>query len=233
MLLIMAYPLLLALAFSLLFTAAFMLRRHEGITWMSSHAMFFYVFILLALFALVVSHTDYASIMAKFTFHENYQSPIEKLLWIIFSVACGAVLFYGERLWNILFATANPQSPRKTDFSSGDFSLWFPVMSMLTVPMEEIIWRGYLPDLLQQELGLRMLSAYLLSAILFGLHHYHFGVKTIAYKIFSALLWSVLYVRSGSLLVCIAAHLTSDMLAWRLLFRIRKKSASTRLTLSL
>jgi membrane protease YdiL (CAAX protease family) len=74
---------------------------------------------------------------------------------------------------------------------------------------EELVWRGFLLP----RLGL------LLSAVAFGLHHYHFGARHVVFASLAGLAWGGLFLAAGELWPAVAAHLAYNALAWRHLRR--------------
>jgi membrane protease YdiL (CAAX protease family) len=76
---------------------------------------------------------------------------------------------------------------------------------------EEIIYRGFITNYLHEEWSMPVLLSIVVSAILFGLGHFHQGGgETVSSTVFG-LLMSYLYLATGSLLLPILVHILYDM----------------------
>lgn len=162
-------------------------------------------------------------------------SALAASAWLMAGGACGALLFYGESRLNLW--RNRRRAPGKTGgMDNFSFVPWLmPLQSLLVAAMEESIWRGFLIGALAGlplcgQWRLSLSGAVLASALLFSLHHLYFGAVTAAYKGFSALVWSLLFLASGSIWVGLSAHFVSDLLVWHRLLQIttlQKGRAST------
>jgi len=80
---------------------------------------------------------------------------------------------------------------------------------------EELLWRQVFIGWLVRDAGWSDVSAVALSAALFGLNHYWFGIRNVVAKGVDGAAWGALLVVSGSVLVPILAHVTFQSLVWR------------------
>ncbi|MCL0090191.1 CPBP family intramembrane metalloprotease, partial [Dehalococcoidia bacterium] len=58
-----------------------------------------------------------------------------------------------------------------------------------------------------------------ISAVAFGLNHYYFGIRNVALKTFSGLIWGAMYLLIASLLISFVSHLAFECLVRK---RMRK-----------
>lgn len=81
--------------------------------------------------------------------------------------------------------------------------------------VEELLWRQVLIGWLSTEGGWSTHAAVLLTASLFGLNHYWFGVRSVVAKAVFAAALGWLLVAGGSVVYPIAAHAVFQVLVWR------------------
>lgn len=91
------------------------------------------------------------------------------------------------------------------------------VFSVFIVFAEELLWRGYLIHVFTEPFSLSLPAALLLSSAAFGLNHVYFGLRNILLKALAGLVWGALFLWTGSLVAAVVSHFTFEMLAlWRM-----------------
>lgn len=205
--LVAAFPLLLWLGYGAVFAVARARAGRAGLAWAQNAApLLFPVFLAVPLAAVLWHEPALLGLL-------HLQLPWAAAV-LAGGVVLGAVLFHGESLLNAWMARRRGASA--PDALEGFiFIPWLmPMLSVFVTLAEELIWRGFLIGELQQQ-GLGTALALAVSALLFSLHHGHFGLHTAAYKGFCAIVWGLLFAATGSLLPGLLAHLAADLLAWR------------------
>jgi len=238
--LVLLFPFLMMAVYTALFVGARMLGGVRGMARMGVLAPHLFPLILLIPFAAICYDSP-----AKQALHSAWQLRLTPpwCLWMVIGVVTGTLLFQGESAFNQWrarraerLAEAQAETALKgherhsnTSGVAGlQFSPWLaPFQSLLVVCLEESIWRVFLIGAIASQWELPQMLALLLSSALFALHHLYFGPATATYKGFSALIWGLLYIASGSAWVSMSAHLSSDLLAWRRLGQIARAQAST------
>jgi membrane protease YdiL (CAAX protease family) len=92
------------------------------------------------------------------------------------------------------------------------WAAWVYGFALVTAfaPIEEIVWRGYAITVLRERFG-SLKIAVLLASAAFGLIHWWGGPATMLMSFVMGLAFSVLYLRRGTLIACISAHLVLDL----------------------
>lgn len=216
LLLVLGFPLVLAVGYTLVYTAARLWRGREGIRLMNAVApLLFPVFLAIPVVAVVNSGLNWPDLL-RWPHWQTWAT-------VVAAIPAGALLFFGESALNRRLAAGRGGA------GALDGMLFLPslmpLLSMAVVAGEELVWRGYLIAALQTQWAIPLVCAVVGAAAAFALHHVHFGVVTAVYKGASAIVWSVLFLISGSLVPAFVAHLTSDWLAWRRLARIAGEQA--------
>lgn len=92
---------------------------------------------------------------------------------------------------------------------------WWVLASITAGVCEEVVFRGFLQQFLQGQLHggwtLNPTSAWLLSALAFGLSHFYQGAAGIARTALAGLMFGLLAAVSGSLLLPIVLHVLVDL----------------------
>jgi membrane protease YdiL (CAAX protease family) len=95
-----------------------------------------------------------------------------------------------------------PQSPRERG--------WFALVSLSAAICEEILFRGFLPAYFVA-LGLPTVAAFLLAAVVFGIDHGYQGWSGVVLTGVIALIFTALFVLSGSLWLPMVVHALFDL----------------------
>jgi membrane protease YdiL (CAAX protease family) len=95
-----------------------------------------------------------------------------------------------------------PQSPRERG--------WFALVSVSAAICEEILFRGFLPAYFVA-LGLPTVAAFLLAAVVFGIDHGYQGWSGVVLTGVIALIFTALFVLSGSLWLPMVVHALFDL----------------------
>ncbi len=153
--------------------------------------------------------------------------PGEVLAWRAWAPAWLALgLVVGLALWGAQLVLRRRQPPPR-----GASPVWVGPpgrlgFALLLVPVacivlaEELVWRAFLlPAFGPPLVGLPLSSA------AFALHHYHFGLRHVAFAFLAGLAWAALFLAAGGdLWPGLASHMLYNALAWRYL---RNQAAST------
>jgi len=116
-----------------------------------------------------------------------------------------------ERWWHRLmpdFSALLPSGPRER--------LLFAAVAISAGVCEEVVFRGWLLCTLHNVIGLNGTTLVLFAAACFGLAHFYQGATGAIGTALAAVLFTFLYVQSGSLLVPILVHVLVD-LRWALM----------------
>ncbi|NLM38106.1 MAG: CPBP family intramembrane metalloprotease [Firmicutes bacterium] len=81
----------------------------------------------------------------------------------------------------------------------------FIASTTITILAEEILYRGFLFHLLVERL-VSIKKAAIIVAILFGIAHYQFGIMFILYAIITSLIFTKLYLNTGSIIYPVLIH---------------------------
>jgi membrane protease YdiL (CAAX protease family) len=95
-----------------------------------------------------------------------------------------------------------PQTPRERP--------WFAALSVSAAICEEILFRGFLPAYFMV-FGLAPVAAFLLAAVVFGIDHGYQGWTGVALTGAIALIFTALFVLSGSLWLPMVVHALLDL----------------------
>jgi len=99
--------------------------------------------------------------------------------------------------------------------------IWIFLLAVQAAVTEELIFRGYLLNLLAEVLPVG--GAVVLQALLFGFSHFKQGFSGVLQSAIIGLIWGVLVVIYNSLLVAIVAHFVGDWLGISLQYRMWSK----------
>lgn len=149
---------------------------------------------------------------------------------VLLGVATGVGVFYGELAASHWVARLSQRSRglrRTLDGRSQDFArsqegaALAPalVVSLYIVFAEEFLWRGFLLHFLASAFSLSVAPAVLAAALAFGVNHYYFGLRNVALKTLSAIVWAVLLLWTGSLFAPFLSHYAFEWLVWKRLQR--------------
>jgi membrane protease YdiL (CAAX protease family) len=128
--------------------------------------------------------------------------------WLVLGGLSAPVLWRAQRLVN----EAGADRPGRVWAGwpgAGGFALLMALVACVVLA-EEVVWRAYLLP----EIGL------VLSSGAFALHHYHFGVRHVAFSFGAGLAWGGLFVGAENLWPGFVSHLLYNALAWRHMRRV-------------
>jgi membrane protease YdiL (CAAX protease family) len=193
LILVLCFPLLLTAGYGLLYLLSG--RNVRLLTGAVGFAL--YVALLsVPLVAVLTTHLD--RVRASLAWGAN------DALWVALGLAAGLALWPAQR-WGLPGQT--PDAGERVwvgpPGAAGFALLMLPVAYV--VAAEEVVWRAYLVP----ELGL------VLSSAAFALHHYHFGLRHVAFSFLAGAACGGLFVAAASLWPAIVAHLVYNALAWR------------------
>jgi membrane protease YdiL (CAAX protease family) len=190
---VLSFPLLLALAYGLLFVLS-----GRDLAALTGRAGFVLYLVLLSILAglVVATHRERVA--------DALAASLSTLAWLPAGAAAGLAL------WLVQLYGLPGKTPEASDRvwvgppgQAGFALLLVPVA--YNVLAEEVIWRAYLLP----ELGLP------LSAAAFALHHYHFGLRHVVFSFLAGLVWGGLFVLPGSIWPAVASHFAYNVMAWR------------------
>ncbi len=211
--LVLGFPLVLAIGYAAVFTVARMARGRAGIEAAERWAPYLFpVFLLVPLAAVLIAAPE---LLPRFT-----ARPRQGWTVVPGAVAFGALLFFGEAKLTLWWRRRS-KKPSALDGMMLVPAL-LPFLSLFVVLAEELVWRGYLLTRLTDHHGLAPALALVIAGTFFAIHHGHFGPFTAVYKGLCAIVWGLLFLKTGSLIPPVIAHLTADFLAWRQLLRMAK-----------
>ena len=230
-LLIVGFPVVLAVGFGGLYLAADALGRKDTL---DRAGLFLYPLLLTLPFAVALAVAWRQGTLPEIGLALpaiGGLSPAAALaLAALVGIATGAGVFYGELAASRLIARLSQRSRglrRALDGMSQDFArsqertALAPalVLSLYIVFAEELLWRGFLLHFLTSAFSLPVAAAVLVAALAFGANHYYFGLRNVALKTLSGIVWAVLLLWTGSLLAPFFSHYTFECLVWRRLKR--------------
>jgi membrane protease YdiL (CAAX protease family) len=202
---VFSFPLILFAGYGLLF---FLSGRNLRV--MIGPAGFLLYLVLLAIPTGFVLATHPGRVAEAFSWQKS------QFLWVPAGVLLGLVLWCVQ-LWGLPGRT--PDASERA-WVGPEGKLGFPVLMIpvaYIVVAEEVVWRAYLIP----EVG------HLVAAAAFALHHYHFGLRHVAFSFLTGLALGGLFFLAGNLWPAIAAHLVYNVLAWRHMRRSARNRAST------
>ena len=91
----------------------------------------------------------------------------------------------------------------------------FAAVAGSTVVLEEIAWRGFLIEFLEERLELGVAGALVIAGVSFGLNHLYFGLRGFLFKSVHGIAWGALFVVTGSLLAAIVSHFVFNVWVWK------------------
>jgi uncharacterized protein len=228
-LLIVGFPLLLAVGFGGLFAVAHAMGR--GRLSLDLTGTFLYPVLLAVPFAAALVVIGRQGLLAETGFAAPRIPGWGPWASLAGSAAAGAVLgfalFFNELLtatWLQRLTRGRPKGLQRAleggshDFASQQQGTPLPVLlivSIFIVFAEELLWRGYLIHFFTDALSLPLPLALLLSAAAFGLNHAYFGLRNILFKALAGLVWGGLFLWTGSLVAAVVSHYTFETLALR------------------
>jgi uncharacterized protein len=142
-------------------------------------------------------------------------SPLTALLVALgVGAATGLALFLNERAAQRRAARRGKIAANRPRTEGRGLITLFVLMSVVVVVIEELAWRGFLINAMADRWGWGPWVAAAVAAVAFGSIHYFFGLRDIAFKTVSGLLWGALFLGTGSLLAPLVSHLVFDLLVW-------------------
>ena len=176
-----------------------------------------WILFLIAVFAWWWSGRDWSDIGVTIS-----ADPIQ--LWMLVGIVA-VIATYLIFIWRLQTGRSDRQEwlermnnvelvlPRRRDELSHFYAL-----SITAGVVEELLWRGLLIWYLQ--FAVPLWAAVLISSILFGLAHAYQGLKSMPPIVFIGLVFSLIYVFSGSLLLAVLLHAVFDALQGRLAYEV-------------
>ena len=240
-LLIVAFPVIAGLGYGLFHLAGRVLTAGRGSETLGRYTMVVYAAMLwiplvAVLLALSLSTTSVAATGLAWPVLFGLSPWLATPLAVGVGVAVGVLLYRGE-VW-----ARQPRLPAagvQTELPQTDLryladghteavvrqaqqlpGLLLLPMTLFVAGAEELLWRGYLIAFAMQDFAFPWWGALLLSAAAFGVNHYYFGLRNVAAKFVSGLVWGGLFLLTGSLLIPVVAHATFNILALHLKIEI-------------
>lgn len=224
--LILTFPILLALGFGGLYMLSYFLGRGRE-TLDQSGFLLYPLFLAVPLgVALSTAYQDNALADLGLTqFRAFGLSPFVGLMVIlIVGTAAGFLFFYNELYLSRILSRLTRRSAFVHRLSEGKSEeaimqlqqgslVLFLVISLFIAFAEEFLWRAYLLHYLGRKLSLPLGLSLLISSTSFGLNHYYFGLRNVLLKTLIGLLWGGMYVLTSSLLICVVSHFTFNCAA--------------------
>lgn len=81
--------------------------------------------------------------------------------------------------------------------------------------VEEFVWRGYLIVYFIERVELDTLWALVAASGMFGLHHAALGLRSCAAKTVHGMVWSLMFIMTGSLAPSAVSHMVFQYMVWR------------------
>jgi membrane protease YdiL (CAAX protease family) len=224
--LILTFPILLALGYGGLYMLSYFLGR--GREALDQSGFLLYPLFLAVPFgvALSTAYRDGAPAdLGVAQFRAFGLSPFVGLMVIlIVGTTTGFLFFYNELYLSRILSRLTRRSAFVHRLSEGKSEeavlqlqqgslVLFLIVSLFIAFAEEFLWRAYLLHYLGRRLSLPLGLALLISAASFGLNHYYFGLRNVFLKTLTGLLWGGLYLVTSSLLVCVVSHFTFNCAA--------------------
>ena len=91
----------------------------------------------------------------------------------------------------------------------------FTAVSGSAIVLEEIAWRGFLIEFLEERWELGVAGALVIAGVSFGLNHLYFGLRGFLFKSVHGIAWGALFVVTGSLLAAIVSHFAFNVWVWK------------------
>jgi membrane protease YdiL (CAAX protease family) len=225
--LILGFPLLLAVGFGGVYAVAYGLGR--GREALDRAGIFLYPVFLSVPFGVALAAAERRGVLLRLGLAPPEFAALPPAAALVVGLAagavCGVALFRGEVALARALARWTRGRKRLGKLVEGKTAalaeappLPAPVLAAVTlyiVLAEEFLWRGYLVDFLHVELALPAAAAIAVAAAAFGLNHYYFGLRSVAGKAVAGAVWSLLVLGTGSLVPAFAGHFVFDLLAWR------------------
>ena len=149
-------------------------------------------------------------------------------IWLLAGAVLGSVL-YAFELWGTLTLRNLPgigslmQHPAvegNTETGANQIRqvaapAAFTAVTGSTVVLEEIAWRGFLIEFLEERWGLGVAGAFVIAGVSFGLNHLYYGLRGFLFKSVHGIAWGALFVITGSLLAAIVSHFVFNVWVWK------------------
>lgn len=204
--LIVGFPLWIGIGYTIFYTFLHFAGGKETIAKFGHRGFFLYPIFVFALLITIILNTPLPD---GYWFQINNSTEIDiVIISIVTGIVTGILLYNLEFLFN-----------RVSNNSGQGILLPAPLVFLLPITLvvvisEEIIWRGYLIGLISDRFGYTIIVSGLLSAIIFGAHHYFFGWRAFLSKTLSAMVWMALVYQFHSLIPALFAHFTADSILW-------------------
>lgn len=217
--LILAFPLVAALGYTIFYTLAYVAAGKRGIDGANRIAPLLYVILL----GVPLAGVFWGGLGQR---PERFGLALPRIggvapgaatvLAVVIGGAVGAALFFNERALVRRFRSGSPGGTEAAQPGVLPLPRWaLAVTSILVVPTEEFLWRGYLITYLRDVWEWPVALAWAVAALSFAAHHYRFGTINIMLKAVSGLAWGGLFLWSASLVPGVISHLAFDFLVWK------------------
>lgn len=208
---VLVFPLFVGMVFAVVMTAA---ALRSSVYAVERHAHHVYVACLAALVAFLATREGVGGLVEPW---EPPGRPAWTLPVAAAAFAAGVAIFAWER-WAVtatsrltgrvkLLGTRAFQGASGQSMASAFRPVDFWVVSIVTIVLEETVWRGYLIDWLHRGEGWSSPAAVAVAAAAFASLHYWFGLRNVVLKFVSGLAWGLMFVGSGTVLVPAASHI--------------------------
>jgi membrane protease YdiL (CAAX protease family) len=219
--LVLAFPAITATGFFALFAG---LRVIGATQWLSTRGFYVYAALLLLLLGAVAAIPAGRSRIA-----EGLSAVPGGWLAvpILLGAALAGVALFGAELLVAVRAArsrraATPGAARLVEGgterlrAAAPSAVTYSLLAVVVVAAEEALWRGVLLTALP-DAGLPTAVAVAIGSVSYGLNHYHFGLRGIVAKTVHGLVWSLMFLASGSLAVPFVSHLAFEMaVGWQM-----------------
>lgn len=149
------------------------------------------------------------------------------ILWVVLSIPLGIALFEVELRIKTKLVNSSTQDTNNTSRISECFlpnNFLISLLLLTAIPLlEELIWRGMLIGVVSEKLAFNLYGTIMLSAISYGSIHLYFGLKEASIKTLSGIIFSILFMASGSIIVPFLTHATMNFKALKYNCELKKR----------
>jgi membrane protease YdiL (CAAX protease family) len=209
-------PVLLAGYFAVVYTVAYRMFGTAALQHIRRLGAVVYAAFLLAVWMVLDRYVSLGSL---------WRVPGDGIMWAGIAVATGIGLFVFELRASVtLSRLASSKRSGSWWLMEGDSratieaegrSWGFAARSIVIVVLEEMVYRGQVLTVLRSEVTRSAIIAVVITAGVFGLNHYWFGLRNVGLKSVDGVIWGWAVIASGSLLAPILSHLVFQACVWR------------------